>query len=81
MAPCAERRAGELLKAMPKNVGVKGTKKNSAGITGPKKVPLMDEAPTLEKLGISKNDSSTWQKVATLPASVFEKKLVAERVE
>jgi hypothetical protein len=39
------RRAGELLKAMPKNVGGKGFAKSVVTTTGPKKVPLVDEAP------------------------------------
>jgi hypothetical protein len=41
----------------------------------------MNATPTLADQGISKKESMLWQKVATLPASVFEKKLVAERVE
>lgn len=59
------RRVGELLKAMPKNSGAKGVgpiavkkKDHNPGKT--------DQPPTLETLGIGKNDSSTWQKLADI---------------
>lgn len=67
----AERRAGELLKAMPKNVGAKGI--------GTSAVKTNDRTPPkLDELGISKNDSSAWQKLADIPESEFEA-MVAQR--
>lgn len=66
----AERRAGELLQAMPKNSGQQTQFKPKTG--GPKKVPPSREPLTLSDLGISKNDSSTWQKLAAIPEPEFE---------
>ncbi len=74
----AERRAGELLKAMPKNVG------GNPQLTGSKKEPLgksKQETPTLAQHGISKKESMTWQKLADIPAPVFEKKLIAVKAQ
>ncbi len=74
----AERRAGELLKAMPKNVGGQSAHKlKPANPTGSKKEPVENNAQTLAQQGISKKESMTWQKLAEIPESVFEKKLVA----
>lgn len=69
----AERRAGELLKSMPKNAGAKGV--------GTSAVQKKDHTPTLAALGISKNDSSTWQKVAAIPAPKFEESLAAVQAQ
>ena len=69
----AERRAGELLKAMTKNTGAKGI--------GASAVLKKDHTPTLAKLGISKNDSSLWQKLATMPASTFEQILAVVKAK
>jgi hypothetical protein len=76
----AERRAGELLKVMPKNVGTKGQLKGKSS-GAPKKVGPEDKTPTLEKLGITYNDSSTWQKLAEMPEPVFEQKLIAVKAQ
>ncbi len=59
----AERRAGEILEDMPKNKGVR--------LGGNVIVPPGGE-PKLEDIGISKNQSSQWQKIASLPEDVFE---------
>jgi hypothetical protein len=66
----AERRTGELLKVMPKNVGAKGSK-----VTGTKQVPLTDCTPTLHDLKISKKDSAAWQQLAALSEAEFERRL------
>ena len=63
----AERRAGELLKTMPKNVGANGSK-----FTGSKKEPVKDLTPTLKQQGISKKDSMRWQQLAAVPEEQFE---------
>jgi hypothetical protein len=65
----AERRAGELLREMPKHTGAKGI--------GPIAVPKSDRnaPPTLTALGISKTQSSLWQRVAALPGPLFEQRV------
>jgi N6-adenosine-specific RNA methylase IME4 len=60
----AERRAGELLVAIPKNAGGRPR-------TGPRVVRVFSE-PTLAELGVSKRQSSTFQQVAGVPERVFE---------
>ena len=58
----AERRAGEILLDMEKNKGARG-----------KGVRFRDEsAPTLAELGISQVQSHRWQKIAGIPARVFD---------
>jgi hypothetical protein len=60
----AERRAGQMLAEMPKAKGAAaGGEKD--GPRGNYVVPR-DSAPTLETLGISKNQSSRWQKLAAV---------------
>lgn len=54
-------RAGDLLRVMPKNTG------GNPNLTGPQEVPVVKSPDTLNKLGISKNDSSAWQKLAVIP--------------
>lgn len=73
-------------------LSIKGFAKSVVTTTGPKKVPLVDQppkiggskkeppkdlTPTLASQGISKKESMTWQKLADIPAPVFEKKLIA----
>jgi hypothetical protein len=66
----AERRAGELLREMPKNEGASaGGEKD--GPRGTYVVPR-DETPTFADLGISKNQSSRWQKLAVV-SGAFER--------
>jgi hypothetical protein len=60
----AEARAGELLAAMPKAVG--GEHGGKAKIDGSRSQPSMP-TPTLEQLGVTKTQSSKWQKLAKLP--------------
>lgn len=60
----AERKAGQLLSAMEKN---KGTA-----------VPTRsDSATTLADMGVSKDQSSRWQKLANVPEDEFESALAA----
>jgi hypothetical protein len=65
----AERRTGELLAAMPKNLGARevGTRR------GTKKEPCQNSSPTLKELKISKKDSATWRQLAAIPAQEFER--------
>ena len=63
----AERRAGELLREMEKNKGA------VPGKTGRKGQPVLDTKPKLADLGVSKTQSSRWQKLAALDADKFER--------
>ena len=65
----AERRAGELLAAMDK---AKGGQPYQA--TGPAARPV----ETCANLGITKNQSSTWQRLAAVPQERFEMLLTRE---
>lgn len=70
----AERRCGELLKEQPKAKGAAG----NPGGQGAKIVRSDDttaQIPTLADLGISKQQSSDWQKLAEVPEEKFEAKL------
>jgi len=69
----AERRCGELLKEMKDN----GTRHSGHGdqiAESPDVTPL----PTLADLGISKRQSSDWQKLADIPQEKFEERLRGE---
>lgn len=66
----AERQMGEFLKAMPKNVGAKGSK-----VTGSVKLPVKDPAPTLTDIGITKKQSASTQKLAAIPEPEFRRRL------
>lgn len=57
----AERRAGELLRAMPRNEGQRYGRRE----------PLQP-APTLEELGLSRSQSHRYQAVASIPDRLFE---------
>lgn len=66
----AERRAGQLLAEMPKARGVVLSGKDSIG--GTIVVPPKNDAPTLSEMGVSKNESSRWQKLASISDEQFE---------
>ena len=77
----AERRAGQLLSDMEKNPGTRGEgrpRKDGTKIrrsVGPTAYP-----PTLDEIGISKDQSSKWQRLALLvDETTFEKALVQAR--
>jgi N6-adenosine-specific RNA methylase IME4 len=63
----AERKAGEMLKQMPKQDGGDAKRKTLGNIALPSEIP-----PTLSDLGIEKNQSSRWQQIASLPEKTFE---------
>jgi hypothetical protein len=64
----AEMRAGELLAEMEKNKGARSQSHPKTG--GSKKLPpVKDSTPKLTDLGISKSQSSRWQRLASLMAS------------
>lgn len=71
----AERRAGELLREMPKNKGSRAQLRgrNSSGNTAA--VSPEDHTPKLSDLGITLNESSRWQKLAAMPEKQFEEKV------
>jgi hypothetical protein len=70
----AERKAGELLASMDKNTGAMGVGSNQH------EVRYHDvTAPKLADLGISKNDSSRWQKLAAMPDAQFEQAVVTAK--
>lgn len=69
----AERRAGELLREMPKNKGARGDGRPELGGRGDR--PPKDTTPKLSDFGISKDDSSRWQRLAAMPEDQFEEKV------
>jgi hypothetical protein len=62
----AERRAGELLSAMPKNSGQL--------FRGDTMLPQVD-VPTYTELGLNKQQASRWQRASALPEDLFEQYL------
>lgn len=69
----AERRAGELLREMEKNKGARGGGKKNA--PRGRVVEPRDTAPKLSDIGITKSQSSKWQRLAELEESAFEAKV------
>lgn len=78
----AERRCGELLKDMPKAKGAadgtpgpgRGNKTQSPDVTA------FSDTQTLSNLGISKRQSSEWQKLAEVPESDFESAIAEQEI-
>jgi phage N-6-adenine-methyltransferase len=68
----AERCAGELLAGMEKAKGTRGQLIGRSVIGGNITEPPIDEIPTLPEMGISKKQSSQWQKLAGLDEPEFE---------
>lgn len=66
----AERRAGQMLAEMPKNQGtiLRGNTMQPRG-----------EIKTLEEIGISKNQSARWQKLAAVSNDQFEQAITAAK--
>jgi N6-adenosine-specific RNA methylase IME4 len=73
----AERRAGELLRKMEKNGGARGQGRPQKG--GSKGRPPKDNTPTLADLGVTKTQSSRWQRFADLDPETFESRVIAAR--
>jgi N6-adenosine-specific RNA methylase IME4 len=69
----AERRAGELLAEMEKNQGA------LPGKTGSKGKPVLDPTPKLSNLGVTKTQSSRWQRFAALDVETFKSRVIAAR--
>lgn len=69
----AERKAGELLAAMPKQDG------GDAARLRTQSRPVTEVPPTLEEIGISRMQSSRWQLEALVPEPVFEDYLEATK--
>ena len=68
----AERRAGEMMRDMEKNTGNKGQFTGSTIVVPP-------APPTLAEMGISKNESSRWQKLAAVSDEKFEEAVAAAK--
>lgn len=69
----AERRAGELLSEMAEN-GERAGKEHGAEIRDHhvEGRDMIDTPPTLSDMGLSRDQSSQWQRAATIPEQVFE---------
>ena len=67
----AERRAGQLLKDMDKSKGGGDTS------TGTLLVPVQKQ-PTLSDIGVTKKQSSAWQKVANVSEDEFERHIAVD---
>lgn len=74
----AERKAGQMLTEMPKATG---TKAQLAGRSsgGHIVVPPENVAKTLSEIGVTKNESSRWQKLAAVPDEQFEQAVTAAK--
>lgn len=68
----AERKAGEMLKDMPKNEG--GWRNKSCG-------NIMLPQDKLSDVGIEKHESSRWQKISDIPQKDFEQKIVETKTK
>ena len=66
----ALRKLGEMLLTTPKATGAKGL--SGGGTRGSKKAPRVDDAPTLEELGLTKKESAVAQKLAALSETEFD---------
>ena len=70
----AERRAGQLLRQMEKNKGARGTGSNQHQVRSPDAT-----APTLAHIGVTKSQSSRWQRKADMSEDAFEQHVGAAK--
>jgi len=75
----AELRAGELLAEMDKNKGSRCQLHGDIPVGGAAEKPPTDPTPKLSDLGISKKQSSEWQKRAALPKDEQEAEIEAAK--
>lgn len=68
----AERKVGQLLKKTDKAKGARGQLQGRDPSGGRIARPPEDEMRTLKNIGISKDQSSKWQKLADMPEEEFE---------
>ena len=73
----AERKAGQLLRAMEKAKGSAGQGRPSS--KGGRTMQPPKTTPTLRELGLTKSQSARWQLTATLPVRIFERHIAAVR--
>ena len=69
----AERQMGEFLKQMPKNEGRAGAGRPKLG--GAEVEPPKDATATLAEIGITKKQSATAQKLASIPTEEFHERV------
>lgn len=72
----AERRAGQMLAEMPK---ASGTRVNGGNTGGPIVRPPVNGEKTLSEIGVTKSDSSRWQKLAAVSDEQFEHAVAAAK--
>lgn len=75
----AERRAGEMMRDTEKNKGSKGQLLGRDSSGGTMMLPPENNTPTLADMGISKNESSRWQKLAAVSDEKFEEAVAAAK--
>ena len=75
----AERRAGELLKEMPKNEGG-GNGSNQHQKTATPNTPQV-VAPKLSDMGITYSQSSRFQSIASIPVAIFEAQIIETKAK
>ena len=73
----AEIRVGELLRNSDKNKGARNQLRGDVPVGGRAPTPPTDKTPRLSDLGITKKQSSRWQKMASMPVEKQEAKIAA----
>jgi hypothetical protein len=68
----AERRAGEMLKEMPREKPGEYQKSNDS---------TFDKKPSLDEIGVTKSESSSWQRIADIPEDIFEQHIAEVKDE